>query len=56
MQGYFYQEGNIASPDGHTRTFDAAAQGTVFSNGVTMVVLKRLSEALADGDQISRRN
>ena len=52
LQGYYYQEGNIASPDGHTRTFDAAAKGTVFSNGVTMVVLKRLSEALTDGDQI----
>ncbi len=51
-QGYFFQDGNITSPDGHTRTFDAAAQGTVFSNGVTLVLLKRLSEALSDGDQI----
>jgi acyl transferase domain-containing protein len=51
-QGYYFQEGNIASPDGHTRTFDAEAQGTVFSNGVTLVVLKRLSEALADGDEV----
>jgi acyl transferase domain-containing protein len=52
QEGYFYQEGNIASPDGHTRTFDASAQGTVFSNGVTIVVLKRLAEALHDGDKI----
>jgi amino acid adenylation domain-containing protein/natural product biosynthesis luciferase-like monooxygenase protein len=50
--GYFHQEGNIASPDGHTRTFDASAKGTVFSNGVTLVVLKRLSEAVTDGDRI----
>lgn len=52
QDGYFHQEGNIASADGHTRAFDAAASGTVFSNGVTIVVLKRLEEALADGDKI----
>ena len=52
QEGYFHQEGNIASPDGHTRTFDATAKGTVFSNGVTIVVLKRLAEAMADGDKI----
>ncbi|MBM4260646.1 MAG: amino acid adenylation domain-containing protein [Deltaproteobacteria bacterium] len=51
-RGYFYQEGNIASPDGHCRSFDANAQGTLFSNGVGIVVLKRLSEALAAGDHI----
>ena len=52
QEGYFHQEGNIASPDGHTRTFDATAKGTVFSNGVTIVVLKRLAEAVTDGDKI----
>ncbi|HEY9629838.1 MAG TPA: SDR family NAD(P)-dependent oxidoreductase [Coleofasciculaceae cyanobacterium] len=50
--GYFYQEGGIASPDGHCRTFDAKAQGSFFGNGVGIVVLKRLSEAIADGDCI----
>ncbi len=50
--GYFYQEGGIASPDGHCRPFDAQAQGTLTGNGVGIVVLKRLSEALADGDYI----
>ena len=50
--GYYYQEGNIGSPDGHTRTFDEKAQGTVFSNGMGIVVLKRLEEALEAGDQI----
>lgn len=50
--GYFYDEGGIVSPDGHCRTFDAAAKGTVFSCGAGVVVLKRLDEALADGDTI----
>ena len=51
-RGYLYREGFILSPDGHCRAFDARAQGTIFSNGVGAVVLKRLSEALADGDHI----
>ncbi|HLL20918.1 MAG TPA: amino acid adenylation domain-containing protein, partial [Kofleriaceae bacterium] len=50
--GYFYQEGSMASPDGHTRTFDKDAGGTVFSDGVAIVVLRRLSDAIAAGDQI----
>jgi acyl transferase domain-containing protein len=50
--GYVYQEGGIASPDGHCRAFDATAKGTVGGNGVGVVVLKRLSEAVADGDRI----
>jgi acyl transferase domain-containing protein len=50
--GYVYQEGGIVSPDGHCRAFDAKAQGTVFGSGVGMVVLKRLEDALADGDDI----
>src|SRR5579875_348648 len=50
--GYLYQEGGITSPDGHCRAFDAHAQGTVGGSGVALVVLKRLSDALADGDCI----
>jgi acyl transferase domain-containing protein len=50
--GYFYQEGGIMSPDGHCRAFDAQAQGTVGGNGIGIVVLKRLTDALADGDCI----
>jgi malonyl CoA-acyl carrier protein transacylase/acyl carrier protein len=50
--GYLYQEGGIRSPDGHCRAFDALAQGTVGGNGVGIVVLKRLEDALADGDPI----
>ncbi|NJN10371.1 MAG: type I polyketide synthase [Richelia sp. RM1_1_1] len=51
-EGYLYQEGSIASIDGHCRAFDAKAQGTVSGNGVGIVVLKRLEDALADGDNI----
>ncbi|APG05437.1 type I polyketide synthase [Luteibacter rhizovicinus DSM 16549] len=50
--GYVAQEGSMLSPDGHTRTFDANAQGTVFSDGAAVVLLKRLSDALRDGDPI----
>src|SRR5581483_8684708 len=50
--GYLYQEGGTASPDGHCRAFDADAQGTVSGSGVGIVVLKRLEDALEDGDFI----
>ena len=50
--GYFYQEEGILSPDGHCRSFEAGANGTIFSNGAGIVVLKRLDDALADGDTV----
>lgn len=50
--GYLYQKESILSPDGHCRAFDANAAGTVGSEGVGIVVLKRLEDALADGDTI----
>jgi acyl transferase domain-containing protein/acyl carrier protein len=50
--GYLYQEGIVLSPDGYCRAFDADAAGTVIGNGVGVVVLKLLSDALADGDRI----
>jgi phthiocerol/phenolphthiocerol synthesis type-I polyketide synthase E len=50
--GYLYQPGGIASPDGHCRAFDANASGTTFGNGVGVVVLKRLADALDDGDRV----
>ncbi|MDF5717238.1 MAG: SDR family NAD(P)-dependent oxidoreductase [Rhizonema sp. NSF051] len=51
-EGYFYEEGGIGSKDGHCRTFDAEGQGTIGGDGVGIVVLKRLEDALADGDNI----
>jgi len=50
--GYVYQEGGTYSPDGHCRAFDANANGTTNGNGVAIVVLKRLQEALAAGDRV----
>jgi acyl transferase domain-containing protein/acyl carrier protein len=50
--GYRYQPGGIYSPDGHCRAFDAKANGTIAGNGVGIVVLKRLEDALAEGDRI----
>ncbi len=50
--GYVYQEDGIPSPDGHCRAFDAEARGTAIGNGIGMVLIKRLSDALRDGDWI----
>ncbi|MGE5830094.1 MAG: type I polyketide synthase, partial [Micromonosporaceae bacterium] len=52
LRGYLYQEGGILSPDGHCRAFDADARGTLWGSGGGIVVLKRLSDALADGDTV----
>ncbi len=51
-RGQFHLEGGILSKDGHCRTFDAQASGTVLGDGAGIVVLKRLSDALNDGDRI----
>ncbi|HEX6862542.1 MAG TPA: type I polyketide synthase, partial [Thermoanaerobaculia bacterium] len=51
-KGYLYQPGGILSPDGTCRTFDAGARGTVMGSGAGVVVLKRLEDALADGDHV----
>ncbi|MEH2024336.1 aminotransferase class III-fold pyridoxal phosphate-dependent enzyme [Nostoc sp.] len=50
--GYMAQEGSMLSGDGHCRPFDVSAQGTMFNNGAGVVVLKRLEDALNDGDRI----
>lgn len=50
--GYIYTEGGILSPDGHCRAFDAHAQGAVGGNGCGVVVLRRLDDALANGDHV----
>ena len=51
-RGYTYHQGGTGSPDGHCRPFDAAAQGTVPGSGAGLVALRRLEDALADGDTI----
>lgn len=50
--GYLYEPDGIESPDGHCRPFDARAAGTVFSDGTAVLALRRLEDALADGDRI----
>ena len=50
--GYFCDAGGVVSPDGHVRAFDAKANGTVFGSGGGILVLKRLADAIADGDTI----
>jgi len=49
---YLYTPDGMASSDGHCRSFDADATGTVFGDGAGLVVLKRLDDAIADGDDI----
>ncbi|GAA2264412.1 hypothetical protein GCM10010430_56340 [Kitasatospora cystarginea] len=50
--GYQYHEGGLHSPDGHCRAFAARAGGTRFGSGVGLVLLKRLEDALTDGDNV----
>lgn len=51
-RGYLYEEGGVLSKDGYCRAFDAASSGAYFAEGAGVVVLKRLKDALEDGDTI----
>lgn len=50
--GHLYKEGNVLTKDGHCRTFDAKATGTIFGNGAGVVMLKKLDDAIRDVDNI----
>ncbi|HEX2084804.1 MAG TPA: polyketide synthase, partial [Solirubrobacteraceae bacterium] len=50
--GYRYEEGGMFAPDGVVRTFDARAFGSCTGNGAGVVALKRMADALADGDHV----
>ena len=50
--GHLYKEGSVFTKDGHCRTFDAKATGTIFGNGAGVVLLKRLDDAKRDADNI----
>jgi acyl transferase domain-containing protein len=50
--GYRYEPDGILSPDGHCRAFDANAAGTIRGSGMAMIVIKRLSDAIRDGDTV----
>lgn len=50
--GYFYEEGGVFSPDGYCRAFDAKGKGFIGGDGVAVVVLKRLSDAVTEGNTI----
>lgn len=51
-RGYIYHEGEVLSPDGHCHAFDHRAQGTVLTSGTGVVALRRLEDAIEDGDHI----
>lgn len=52
IEGYWFQESGIASPDGHCRPFDARSRGIVPGDGAGVVVLKRLRDAMRDRDTV----
>ncbi len=52
QQGYLHEEGGVESASGICRAFDAGADGTVWGSGAGVVVLRRLADALADGDTV----
>ena len=51
-KGYYFQQGGTFSHDGRCRPFDKDADGTIFTDGVAVVVLKRLADALKDGNTV----
>ncbi|MEV1011819.1 beta-ketoacyl synthase N-terminal-like domain-containing protein [Streptomyces sp. NPDC049881] len=52
FRGHLHQPGGVLSDDGYCRSFDASSTGTTYSSGVGVVALRRLEDALADGDDV----
>ncbi len=52
QKGYSYKEGMVRSVDGHCRAFDYESSGTASGEGIGIVVLKKLNEAIAERDNI----
>ena len=52
ISGFVHSDGDMRSPDGCCRAFDADANGTVFGDGAGVIVLKRLQDAVEDRDTI----
>lgn len=50
--GYIYQPDGVLSPDGNCKPFDSESNGTIFTNGLGLVLLKKLEDAVRDGDEI----
>src|SRR5882757_3658308 len=53
-RGYVHHDGGVGSPEGRCRPFDEKAAGTLEGNGVGLVLLRRLEDAVADGDPVDR--
>jgi acyl transferase domain-containing protein len=51
-RGYQHLDGGMVSADGTCRPFDAEASGTIFGSGCGVVLLKRLEDAMSEGDHI----
>ncbi|HEX2687196.1 MAG TPA: beta-ketoacyl synthase N-terminal-like domain-containing protein [Kofleriaceae bacterium] len=51
-RGYLHEAGSALSSDGHCRPFDARADGTVPGEAVAVVALKRVADAIRDGNHI----
>lgn len=50
--GYLYKKNEILSPDGHCRAFDHRSRGTIFGSGAGVAALRRLEDAIHDGDRV----
>jgi acyl transferase domain-containing protein/acyl carrier protein len=53
VRGHLWTPGGVHSADGHCRPFDASASGTIFGSGAGVVLLKRLDDAIAEGDRVA---